>query len=420
LTDGTNGNQVGVADPGLGALADNGGPTQTIALLPGSPAIDTGSNALAIDPSTGLPLTTDQRGAGFPRIVNGTVDIGAFEVQGAVVAGTSAGWGSQTSSLQTAADGLRLLPSGRSTDLPWLGIDKLTITLSQAEALSPGDVTITGITVANYGPVTISGSGTSYTITLAQPIEKADRVIITIGNATIATFTRELDVLPGDFNDDGVVNSQDLVLVRNEWLKIGGATATIFGDLNGDGDVDINDYNIVRAAIGTSLPAVAAASTTGASVAATTAAAPSSGGVGITSAVPPASGTSTSPPADTSTAGTSASVTISVGPLTVAAVTAPTGQVSSGTGTLTAAITSTTAALASTPTTVSQAGVSTGTTPLTVAISKRASKAAAAHRAAEAKALHRAEIRLANRGRRLRMELQQALGHAHGTEHEKR
>ena len=69
LIDGVNGNQVGVADPGLGTLGDNGGPTQTIALLPGSPAIDAGSNALAVDPTTGLPLTTDQRGTGFPRIV---------------------------------------------------------------------------------------------------------------------------------------------------------------------------------------------------------------------------------------------------------------------------------------------------------------------------------------------------------------
>jgi hypothetical protein len=61
-------------DPMLGPLTDNGGPTLTHALLPGSPAIDAGDN-------TGAP-EWDQRGPGFPRIVNGTVDIGAFEVQG--------------------------------------------------------------------------------------------------------------------------------------------------------------------------------------------------------------------------------------------------------------------------------------------------------------------------------------------------
>src|SRR6185436_2660845 len=45
LTDGGNSNQVGVADAGLGALADNGGNTQTHALLQASTAIERGSNA---------------------------------------------------------------------------------------------------------------------------------------------------------------------------------------------------------------------------------------------------------------------------------------------------------------------------------------------------------------------------------------
>ena len=81
LVNGQNGNQVGVVDPGLGPLADNGGPTQAIALLPGSPAINTGNNSLAVNPTTDQPLTTDQRGTGFVRVFNGTVDIGAFEVQ---------------------------------------------------------------------------------------------------------------------------------------------------------------------------------------------------------------------------------------------------------------------------------------------------------------------------------------------------
>ena len=68
-------------NPLLAPLGDYGGPSETMALLPGSPAIDAGSNALSVDAS-GNPLTTDQRGVGFPRVVNGTVDIGAFESQG--------------------------------------------------------------------------------------------------------------------------------------------------------------------------------------------------------------------------------------------------------------------------------------------------------------------------------------------------
>ncbi|MGC5328770.1 beta strand repeat-containing protein, partial [Brevibacillus sp. SYSU BS000544] len=83
LVNGFNGNQVGVDDPKLGPLADNGGGTKTHALLPGSLAIDAGSNTAA------SLLATDQRGAGFLRKIDSgdadsiaTVDIGAFEAAG--------------------------------------------------------------------------------------------------------------------------------------------------------------------------------------------------------------------------------------------------------------------------------------------------------------------------------------------------
>jgi hypothetical protein len=78
-------------------------------------------------------------------------------------------------------------------------------------------------------------------------------VTITIGNDLIATYIRRLDVLPGDVNDDGVVNVQDMVQIRNEMLGLLGALPTIFGDINGDGRVDINDYTMVRKLIGTHL-----------------------------------------------------------------------------------------------------------------------------------------------------------------------
>jgi hypothetical protein len=68
-------------DPRLGPLQDNGGPTQTMALLPDSPAIRAGCIALAVDPF-GSPLTTDQRG--LPRVTGhplGGIDIGAYQLQ---------------------------------------------------------------------------------------------------------------------------------------------------------------------------------------------------------------------------------------------------------------------------------------------------------------------------------------------------
>ena len=72
------GNLIGSADNPLnamlGPLSDNGGPTLTHALLPGSPAIDAGLNDFA-------GSEFDQRGEPHLRIVKGVVDIGAVEVQ---------------------------------------------------------------------------------------------------------------------------------------------------------------------------------------------------------------------------------------------------------------------------------------------------------------------------------------------------
>lgn len=62
-------------DPMLGPLQDNGGPTFTYAPLTGSPAINKGN------PSFTPPPDFDQRGTGYPRVVNDRLDIGAIEVQ---------------------------------------------------------------------------------------------------------------------------------------------------------------------------------------------------------------------------------------------------------------------------------------------------------------------------------------------------
>ena len=59
------------AAPLLLPLAANGGPTLTHGLAPGSPAIDAGNNVAS--------LASDQRGAGFPRVLGVAADIGAFE-----------------------------------------------------------------------------------------------------------------------------------------------------------------------------------------------------------------------------------------------------------------------------------------------------------------------------------------------------
>jgi len=67
-------------DPRLDFLADNGGPTQTHALLFGSPAIDAGDDCVLTGCSGNSQIVdTDQRGVARPKGTH--VDIGAFEFE---------------------------------------------------------------------------------------------------------------------------------------------------------------------------------------------------------------------------------------------------------------------------------------------------------------------------------------------------
>jgi hypothetical protein len=92
------------ADPKLGPLADNGGPTVTMALLPGSPAIDAGNTSLA--------PATDQRG--FSRPAGRAADIGAFEygsVMSPIAVSRSGATGLSIAATGNAGRSCRLLSS---------------------------------------------------------------------------------------------------------------------------------------------------------------------------------------------------------------------------------------------------------------------------------------------------------------------
>ncbi len=155
LMNGVGGNIVGVSDPHLGALGSYGGPTQTMALLPGSMAI--GNGTMANYPGTKIPITTDQRG-----LARGSkVDIGAFQTS--LVVESTAGSINTAPAQLTLAGAVSLAkefagPIAISFD-PSVFSSPQTIALSAGQLELTSTVPIWTITGPEKG-VTISG-GTS-------------------------------------------------------------------------------------------------------------------------------------------------------------------------------------------------------------------------------------------------------------------
>lgn len=171
FTNGSNNDVVGSIaapiDPLLGTLANNGGATQTMALLPASPAIDKGSAVAGI--------TTDQRGFTRPVDLSGNVnaaggdgsDIGAFEVQ----AGTPDHLVFNVQPSDTVASAT-ITPAVTVTILD----DSNNATTSTANVTlaigaNPGGGTLGGTTTvaaingtATFGDLTINKSGAGYTL----------------------------------------------------------------------------------------------------------------------------------------------------------------------------------------------------------------------------------------------------------------
>ena len=162
-------------DPLLGPLQDNGGPTigapgntmslQTQALLPGSPAIGAG------DP-TNAPAT-DERG--FPRIVNGKIDIGAFEVQPTLMltAPPSATAGTSFDITVTALDAFNNPVSDYTGTVDF--------TSSDSQAVLPADYTFTA---SDNGVHTFSG-GVTLNTPGTQTVTATDTVTGSTASATI-------------------------------------------------------------------------------------------------------------------------------------------------------------------------------------------------------------------------------------------
>lgn len=198
----------------LGVLAANGGGTLTMALLPASPALETGSDALA------ATLATDQRGAGFPRQRGAHVDIGAYELDlsgsaAPTIVAQSAGGISLNSVTQLGSltHNATVNPNG-FVSTAWL---QFGLTTNYGNATAP--VPLGSGTINVVAPLSLAGLAPGliwhYRVAAASAVG-TNYGLDQIGNVSVA----------GDVNGDGVVSQSELDAVygnyvtNSPWLRM--------------------------------------------------------------------------------------------------------------------------------------------------------------------------------------------------------
>jgi hypothetical protein len=209
-------------DPLLGPLEPNGGPTLTFAPLAGSPLLDAGDNSL-VPPG----LATDQRGAGFPRILNGTVDIGAVEglnlfPQAALSAApvTSAGGTQYTFTVTYTAVSPALI------DVSTLGTGNVVVTGPGGFTATPALVNVNpasnaGTVVATYAFTPPGGSWSAADNGTYRVALVGDQVTDTSGasalSGSLGTFqaTVPITAIVTNLNDSGPGSLRQAVLDTN-------------------------------------------------------------------------------------------------------------------------------------------------------------------------------------------------------------
>jgi hypothetical protein len=207
-------------DPLLGALGAFGGPTASRPLLAGSPAIDAGDNPLG--------LATDQRGSGFARVVGARADVGAFEVQaGATPAKVTAVQINDGSAQRSRVSSLTVT-FDNPPSLPGVPADGFELKRQSDGA---------GVTLA----ASVGGSTVTLTFT-GGPVESGS---LADGRYTLRILAAQVPNLDG--NGDGTPG--------DDYQLVGDPAAAprlfrLFGDADGDGDVDAQDFGAFRAAFG--------------------------------------------------------------------------------------------------------------------------------------------------------------------------
>jgi hypothetical protein len=239
----------GPLDPLYGTLDFNGGPTRTLSLQTGSPALDVG-----INPDN---LLYDQRGVGYPRVSNGNPDIGAYELQVIppptvtnVQIGDGSAQRSTVRSITVTFSTLVNLGGGtpeQAFSLARTGPGSPMTTVGLTADLSGSTATQTICKLTFNGPLT-EGAGSlidgRYVLTVIHTA-----VLDATNQPMAADNLTNLFRLFGDINGDATVSASDFIAFRQYF---GGANSAF--DFDGDGSVSATDFIQFRLRFGGSLP----------------------------------------------------------------------------------------------------------------------------------------------------------------------
>ncbi|MDZ4767900.1 MAG: choice-of-anchor Q domain-containing protein [Chloroflexota bacterium] len=223
------GNHIDVADfqVNLLPLANNGGVTLTHSFGPGSLAGNLGSNNLAVY-TPGSPLTTDQRGTGYPRISGTSVDIGAWERPLATFRVTATLQGRPAAPHPSRQ--IRLRAYFYRADGAFQYFDDRFADLS-------------GTATFNNVPLDMARVRVKGTTSLAE----ATNFTFVEGINTYTTPT----LREGDADDSNVINITDFSILAATFGRI---TSTPGfdprADFNGDGSINISDFSLLAANFG--------------------------------------------------------------------------------------------------------------------------------------------------------------------------
>jgi parallel beta-helix repeat protein len=163
-----NGGNIFNQDAQLGALANNGGPTQTQKPASSSLVVNAG------DPAFVPPPSTDQRG--LARVVNGRIDMGAVEINPGTIQLTF----SSTSAAENAGTVMVTATRTGGSD----GAVSVTVNTADGTAVAPGDYTAVIASLLNWADGDTAAKSLNITIANDTLDEPDETVTVTISNAT--------------------------------------------------------------------------------------------------------------------------------------------------------------------------------------------------------------------------------------------